>query len=338
MEFPASFSPSTADEIAAFVDYPAPQLGPVFPGQQQSPADAVSSCYVAKALRSAISNPQHANAFVHFICEKESILEQSDLSFYAEAFHNKHHYSHSDILKIESALKNQIAAPEFVFARWKAILYNHQLHVLSNAAVVHSSSVSPSQLKKASPSVGAIAAFRKNIQDRLWKWCSKVEATPVFGRIAEEIKQYFYNPDATFKATVIICQSEHNSNKFQFNCPCCTARLDLDSAKPQVQPIYRHVSDVHLRIPRKDLLQHVKDESDVTSSSESSGRKRNKPYPSAGLRHKQMRLSPNTPPATAAAAALPTENTIVPQPGPLTEVPAAEDSVAEVSSLHSIAM
>jgi hypothetical protein len=48
----------------------------------------------------------YANAFVRFICGKESILEQSDLSFFAEAFHNKHHCSHGDILKIESALKD----------------------------------------------------------------------------------------------------------------------------------------------------------------------------------------------------------------------------------------
>jgi hypothetical protein len=113
MEFSASF-PTAADEISAFVDYSVPQLGPLSSGQQQPPADVINSFYVAKALRSAISN---ARAFIHFICEKESILEQSDLSLYAEALHNKHHCSHSDILKIESALKDQIAAPAFVFAR-----------------------------------------------------------------------------------------------------------------------------------------------------------------------------------------------------------------------------
>jgi hypothetical protein len=338
MEFSAS-SPATADEIGALVDYSVPQLGPFFSGQHQPPTDVINSSYVAKAVRSAISNPQYANAFIRFICEKESILEQSDLSFYAEAFHNKHHCSHSDILKIESSLKDQIAAPAFVFARWKALLYNHQPHVLSTAAVAHSSSVSPPQLKKASASAVATDAFRKNVQDRLWKWCNKVDATSVFGRIVEEIKQYFYNADATFKTAVIIRQSEQNNNKFQFHCPCCAARLELDSAKPQMQTIYRHVSDVHLKIPRKDLLRQLTGESDATSSSEASGRKRNKPYPTTGLRHKQTRLSSDTSSAAAAAAAsapasasvASAENTVVPQPGPLTEIPTADDAAAEVS-------
>lgn len=326
MEFSVG-SPATSGEIDLNADFPLPPVQPLFSGQEQSPVDCINSSYVAKAIRSAISNRQHADALVKFMCEKESILERSDLSFYAEAFYNKHHHSHSEILKIESMLTDQIALPAFVFARWKDILFSHQPHMLTNNVAVRTSSAPPPQFSKALPSTATIE-FRKNVQDRLWKWCtSKANENPNLGRVADEIKQSFYDTNGTFKSTIIILPSAQN-NKFQFNCPCC-ACLELDAANATVQAIYRHVAEVHLRISRADLLRNPKDEPDASSSSETHRHKRKKPFATVGLRQKQLRLPSDSP--SAGSLSSPELSTVVPRPGPLTAIPSLDGSVAEVS-------
>lgn len=321
MEFSAT-SPAVSDDIGAVGDYSLAQL---FPGQPHPPADATNNSYVANAIRSAISSFQHADAFIRFICDKQSILESSDLSFYAEAIHDKHHCSHVEMSKIESTLKDQIAASPFIYARWKTIVYSHLPHILANTAKRHPSSISPPQIKKPS----AVTEFCTKVEERLWSWCGKSEGKKQNETLVAFIKQQFYNTDAKFKPSVIIRQSEQNIDKFHFFCPCCPVRLELDSVKPQIQSIYRHVGEVHLGIPRDE--QCTKEESDATSSSEAKGRRKRKPYATTGLRQKQTRLSSDllsAAPASSASAS--TTSTVVPPPGPLPDISNA--AAAEVSA------